>query len=678
MSKRYPHLFAPLQIGGLTLKNRILQTAHDKHYSWGGAYTQRDVDYQVERARGGVALVVTGNRAVHPTSASARSTLGYGAATSAGDRLVVDAVHRHGAAIFAQLGHTGANAADNANDDLRANWGPSTFASPINGNGVMAMDVEDIATIVESFATSARVAQTSGFDGVEVHFAHSYLVHQFLSPLYNRRRDDYGGSPENRLRFPSQVVARVRDQLGPGYVLGVRLALSDFVPGGVEVDDAIEIGRALRDAADVDYFSVSTGGGDKRYMVATSDVADGWLLSKAGAFKSAFPDVPVFVVGGVKEPALAEEALASGMADMVAMTRAQIADPQLVSKILSGREDEINHCIRGNQGCIAGAFTKGQPVSCTVNPAAGREGKFGLEKIRRADAPARWLVVGGGPAGMKAAETLARRGHSVSLLEREPHLGGQVSLITQTPGRQEFGWITRDLGTQLNRLGVDVQLGIEATVDTVAAHSADGVIIATGARPDGTGFSFAGAPFPSLIVEAEHVNVITAWDVLKATQPIGPRVVLFDDDGSRMAAGTAEVLLDRGHDVELVTRFTSLFPGTAATLDLPFLYERLFSKGLRYRVNCWGRRIDSTGIVLFNLYSDNLDATLQADTVVLATMPQPDEILYLELKKTLPRVVRVGDCVAPRKLDHAIYEGFLAGLERSGEYLREGELEGLT
>jgi mycofactocin system FadH/OYE family oxidoreductase 2 len=674
---RYPHLLSPLEIGSVTVRNRIMQTAHVKLFTENGVDSNRNVAYQVERAKGGAGLLITGNRLVHPTSTTGmpRFAFQYLDGGLEIDRKMTSAVHAHGAAIFTQLNHFGLNATSDSADDLRVLWGPSAVKSPAYGETPKAMEREDIAEVVEWWARSAELSRDAGFDGTEVHIAHSYLLHQFLSPVYNKRDDEYGGSFENRLRFTREVIAAVRDRVGRDWTVGIRVTLSDFIPGGLTPGDAVATARALEDDGQIDYVNVSAAGYHNIHMaIQPSDEPDGYLVELAAEVKSAVT-LPVFTIGGIKDPELAESILAEGKADMVAMTRAQIADPELANKVRDGREDELVHCIRGNQGCIGRVF-KGLAINCTVNPAAGREARFGSGTLETAEKPRRWLVAGGGPAGLRAASTLAKRGHHVTLLEREPELGGQVNLILRTPGRETFQWVIRDLETHARKAGVEIRLEVEVTPELARAEDPDGVIVATGAVPVRDGFSIVN-PLVEHLPGAGQENVLHAWDVLEGAA-VGERVVVLDDDGGRYAAGVCEVLLDRGCQVELVSRFNALFPSTLYTLDLATLYQRLLTKGLTERLNSWAKQVDGEDVTVFNLFTGAETILGGTDTVVLVTGPKANDGLYFALKGGIVNLHRIGDCHAPRKIDHAIYEGELAGRELfdwSERTIYEGELE---
>ncbi len=411
----YPHLFSPLRIGSVTVRNRIMQTAHVKLFAHDAVDSQRNVDYQAARAKGGAGLLITGNRVVHPTSTTGfpRVAWAYLPEALEADRRLTDAVHEHGAVIFAQLNHFGLNASSDSADDLRVLWGPSAVKRPHTARRRRRWSTRTSSEVVEWWGRSAELSREGGFDGTEVHISHSYLLHQFLSPLYNKRTDEYGGSFENRLRFAREVIDEVRRRVGADWVVGVRISLTDFVPGALDVDDAIRVAQELERAGGLDYVNVTAAGYHNIWRaIEPSDVPDGYLVDLTAQVKAAV-SLPVFTVGGIKDAALAEEILAAGKADMVAMTRAQIADPEFANKAHEGREDEIVHCIRGNQGCIGRVF-KGLPIACTVNPAAGREGRFGgpLAARRPAGALARRRRRPGRPEGGRDARRARPRGHA--------------------------------------------------------------------------------------------------------------------------------------------------------------------------------------------------------------------------------------------------------------------------
>ena len=673
---QYPHLFSPLDIGNATVRNRLMQTAHGKAYSVRNLVSQRDYDYKVARAAGGVGLMITGSRPVHPTGAQRGATLAYLHEGIPYDRRLTAAVQGYGAVIFGQLAHVGMMMPSDANDDPRVLWSASAIPSPHPSEIAKAMEPEDMDELVESYRSSAEIIRAGGYQGVELHFAHSYLIHQFLSSMFNRRTDEYGGPVENRLRLPMRIIEAVRSAVGPDYVVGIRLGMTDFVDGAHDVSDTIAIVTALRDSGYIDYVSLSAAGFNKGLEIAPSDVPSGHMVAMAAEVKAAVPGLVTFAIGGLNDPAQADKMVRTGQADMVAMTRTMIADPEYPNKVREGREDEVYRCIRANQGCISRVF-RGLAVACTVNPATGREGKFGARSLKLTAAPRRWLVVGGGPAGLKAAEGLGRAGHRVLLLEAEDRLGGQVNLAMETPGRETFGWIVTDLHNHLGKLGVEIRLGVRATAELVGQENPHGVVVATGALPGRDGYSHA-APLTRRIPGSELPHVVTPWEVLGEGQVTGGRVVVLDGDGSRYAAGTTEVLVDRGAEVELISPNADLFPATVTTLDRSFVYQRLFSKGLRYRLNSWVSEIGNGTVTAYNLYSGEAEKLDGITAVVLITGRVANDGLYRELKGHLEHLHRVGDCVAPRSLDHAIYEGFVAGREDwslQERHIGAGELE---
>lgn len=675
----YPHLFSPLQIGNMKVRNRIMQTAHAKVFGYpDGLTNRREVFYQKERARGGIGLIITGNRLVHPTSntGSRGFNWGYRKEIIDREREVTRVVHGEGAKIIAQQNHFGINGSSSAGDDYRVLWSASAVKSPAFGETAKAMEIEDMEEVADYWALCCAYSREAGFDGVEVHLAHSYLLHQFHSALFNKRGDEYGGSFENRMRYPLEVIRRVREKVGKDFVVGIRIPLVEMAPDGFDVDHAVRIATRVAETGLIDYVNTTVATyHDIGYAMPTNDIPDGWTLDRVAKVRSAV-EIPVFAVGGIKNPAMAEEALSDGKADMIAMTRAQIADPEYANKVREGREDDIYHCIRCNQGCIGRLF-QARPITCILNPGTGREERFGVDTVEPASDPGHWVVVGGGPAGMKAAEILSQRGHRVTLFEKEEKLGGQVNLILKTPRRDSFAWIARDLESHMRKNGVEIRLGRAADAEAITSLSPNGVIIATGSDALKTGYSSI-APMVDEVPGVGQSNVLTVPEILEEPEQAGERVLLLDDDGTRYVLGTAELLLDHGKEVHILTRFNGLAPNIVQTLDQPFMFRKLFGKGLTYTINHWVRGIDGRKVTIYNLFTGEKAMLNGFDTVVLATGHSPRDTLYFHLKEELDNVHRIGDCHAPRQIEHAIYEGMLAGRELfdvSTKYLETGALE---
>ena len=677
--EKYPHIFSPFKLKGITLRNRIMQSAHAKGFhKKDGITNNRDRYYAEARARGGLALLTTGNRLIHPTSNTFMRGYSYGYRPEMveRDRAMTDAVHQNGAYIIAQLNHFGVNGSTTSMDDYRVLWSASNVKSPALREMAKSVEPEDMAELKEGWVRSALYAKEAGFDAVEVHLAHSYLLEQFISPLFNKRTDEYGGSLENRLRFPREVIAAVREAVGNDYIVGVRMPLDEMVPGGLGQEDWVEVGKLLAADGLIDYVTVSAGTYHvPQYMIPPSEVGAAWLKDRCAALKAQCPDLPIFLVGNVNSAAVAEKALAEGACDMVAMTRPNIADPDMVNKIRRGEEEDIIHCIGCNQGCIGRLFDSG-PMTCILNPATGREELFNERTITPSESPGRWVVIGGGAGGLKAAETLLLRGHAVTLIEREDTLGGQINLILKT-NRPTFAHIAKDLERSILKKGGTIRTGTEATVAMIEEMQPDGVIVATGAEPDSSGFNIVNAAVDRL-PGVEQPNVITGWQALDDPDSVGESVLILDDDGTRYVAGLAEMLLEKGSKVRIMSRQQALFTGMNTTLDLPIMLQRLLKMGLEFTPNSWVSEIDGNTARAFNIYSGLASDINDVDSFILTTASLPVDQLYFDLKERLGNVHRVGDAVAPRRLEHAIYEGFLAGLEKFdnwSKYIEPGELE---
>lgn len=656
-------LFEPITLGkNVEVRNRVVMTGHGTGMAKDYLPTDQHVAYYRERAMGGVGLIGMAFPQIHPTSQDVPGEpRAWLPEIVPGLRKISDAVHEHGARIVMQLGHGGRQGHSTFTE--RALWGPSNTPCPFNLEMPKEMEIEDIDEIVLGHAVGARHAKLGGMDGVEIQSGYGgYLLASFLSPFSNHRDDEYGGSLENRMRIVLRVIDAIRDEVGPDFLLGINLQGHDFSPGGLELTDAQQIAQAITAGGKVDYICVKAA----TYNEAHQNVPDMqhpkriWE-SFAAAVRSVV-DVPVIAVGRINDPLDAADVLIKGHADMVAMTRQQIADPETVKKITEGRLDEIRRCIGCNQGCIDRLFAITHS-SCVHNPAAGYEQELGAGTLVQAVFRRRVVVIGAGPAGMKAAETAARQGHEVTLIERRATTGGQLRIAQKIRGREEIGGVIDHLDVMIRKFGVDVRLGWEPTAEEVLALAPDHIIVATGSAPgpDIVGNLAQGVTFtPGL----DQDHVLSVWDVLERGKPVGDHVVIVDDgEGGWKGIGLALQLRQDGHEVDFLTPLpyvgAKLGP-FSANLAVP----RIHASGMVTRP--FARLVAVSGPTL-DIIEKGVPARISnVDTVILAGWHRPVADLYFALKGRGVTVERVGDAIASRTMMEAVHEGERAARRISG------------
>lgn len=644
-----PRLFSPLALRGVTLRNRIVSTAHNTGLSDGLRIGDRLIAYYEARARGGVGLLITGSTSVHPTSTSRLmpAVANWDDSIIGGYRRLAAAVHRHGARIFAQLNHAGAQSGTAGG--TRAVVAPSAVETELGVETPHVLEPEEIAEIVAAFAAAAGRVRAGGLDGVELHGGHGNLIQQFLSPLTNHRQDGYGGSPEARLRFPLEVVRAVRAAVGPDFVVGMRISAQEDHPGGLTLADMQRIAPVLVEAGGLDFLDVTSGSDSSAWSLAhhyaPMYLPGQHLRPLARAIRQA-AGVPVIAAGRIVDPRDAEAILAAGDADLVGMTRALIADRDLPEKARRGAFEEIRYCVGVNDGCL-GRLMQGLPITCVQDPTSGREAELGPP----APAPVarRVVVVGAGVAGLEAARVAALRGHRVTLLERLPEPGGQVRLARRAPGRAELGAVADQLVWAVERLEVDLRCGIEGTAAGVLALGPDAVVVATGAEPHR----------PEL--PGGDDRVVTAHAAL-AGAVVGDPVVVLDTRGDMVGLTTADWLAGRRHRVTVVTPHR--VPGPRIEpMTWRLLYQRLLDQAVEVIVESEVVRLTEAGVVIRHRVSGRERTLPEVATVVAACSGRANAGLARALRQAAPGlpVHLVGDAVAPRQIERAIYEGHLAG-----------------
>lgn len=639
----YPQVLSPARIGAVELRNRVFVSAHTTNFGVDFLPTARHVAYHRERARGGVGMIVVEPLRVHETSLGRAGGLGADRAALPVLTELVEAVRDEGAACLVQITHAGRHSENGFR--RTASWGPSDVPWDASGQTPHAMTRHDMVQVREGYVAAALLARDAGFQGVEVHLGHGHLLHQFISPASNTRTDGYGGSADARLRFPLEVLDAVVDAVGHDLVVGVRTSADELLPGGQDLAAGVDLAARVTSTRPVGFVSVSLASYTSPSIGHhVADMSEGRTpyLQDALAVAAACGEVPVLMACRVVDLDDAERVLTTGRFTAVAMTRAHIADPHLVRKHLEGRGGQVRPCVSCNF-CI-GEIAVHRPISCMVNPVAGREAALG--RLEPAGEPRRVDVVGAGPAGMEVAAVAAERGHRVRLLDRAPRTGGQLTTGRRGRGRADLDLLRQHQEQRLAASGVEVRLGTEVDAATLAADAPDVVVVATGA--DRSPGELAGW--------GPCTGVRGALDGSDRT---GRVVVVVDDEGSWATASVAETLAASGAVVHVVAAAGTLLPGVTEYSRMTAV-ERLRRLG----VQLWTGTVATfeRGAATLRPRLLDLEHHLEhVDEVVHVRRPAARAGLADDLEAAGVPVVLVGDALAPRNLLDAVHEGHLAG-----------------
>jgi mycofactocin system FadH/OYE family oxidoreductase 2 len=649
----FDNLFTPLNLGNVELTNRICFLSHRTNFTQRGRLNERHIAYYRRRAQGGCGLIIVGELAVHPDDRPWETLIEVHRPEVVADfQKLTDAVHQFDTRIFAQLNHWGFQSSGYVT--RKAILGPSAVADIVFGETCKPMEPEDMIEIEEAYSQAALRAKQGGFDGLEIDMGPESLLRQFLSPISNHRGDEYGGSLENRMRFPLKIVETIREAVGNDFTVGVCLCADEKFWGGITPEESVPMAQALEATGAVDFINVAVGTYYNLHLIMPSmHIPFGFTVDVTEQIKNGV-GIPVMASYQIGFPGKAERLIADGKADMVGYVRALISDPDMVKKTREGRVAAIRYCVKDNKGCI-GRINQSKALGCIQNPQVGYEPLSGDQPRPPIQQKKKVIVVGAGPSGMEAARAAHERGHDVTILEKADTVGGQVKLIGMRPGRSAMQGVIRHLEHMLTELGVPIQTGVTATPELILEQAPDAVVVATGSVP-------VAKPFPG---DYGPPAVLNGWDVIQAIHPVGDKVLFVDEDGGHHAMATAELLAEQGKKVDMVT--SDLFIGIelAPRGELYLGRQRLLQSGVTFRTDLDILEINSSEgrlrVKARDNYTNESILYEDYDTVVLDVGNTAEDSLYHLLKGQVKEVYRTGDCVAPRGIDMAIIEGRQVG-----------------
>lgn len=644
MNNKYYHLFKPIHIGSLSIKNRFVMPPMLSEMDNGNhQFSDRAIAYYAERAKGGYGLIITEYMCISQDGLGCPEEMGiWSDQFNERLKMLTEAVHKEDGKIFAQLHHQGVLALQR--DIKQKAAGASAISAITTMETARELTPEEIHTLVNKFADAANRAKKSGFDGVEIHAAHSYLAGQFLSPYFNKRSDEFGGSYGNRFLFCEKIIKKIKSLCGSDFPISIRMSADEYADNGLKPHD-LYIYCRMAQAAGADCIHVSTGGIGGN-VVTPYYMRPGFNIDKIEMVKK-YVDIPVIGVGRMNDPAMMEMFLESGRLDLISMGRQSLCDPHFPNKLMDGREDEIIPCIGCLQRCF---FTPGYDendtgISCMLNPISGKEG---IWKIEKAEVKKKIAIVGAGPAGLEAAWILGKRGHKVEVFERERQPGGAFCLAAIPPGKQDFGKVIHTFITLCKKYGVKMHYQTEADLNLFKNKDWNTIIIATGSKP-------ILPPIPGL----DSKKQILANNILKGKEIFSNKKTLILG-GGLVGCETAEFLALYNNDISII-EMKHKAAEDSAPIPRQFLMESMKKNNIKIYTDTKIEEITEDGI---KASQHNEKIELKGfEKIVIALGSVSNDILSNNLKKDSKEIYIIGDACKARDARHAIYEGALIGMK---------------